>query len=901
MKKTDTPTAEQLRAKDAEIADLRARLEEAEETLRAIREGEVDAVIVSGSKGDRVFALSESDNLHRLMVETMNEAGLAATPDGLLVFCNDRAAALFGRTKEQLIGHNLCEFAATADAERVRHMLHSSATAPADARIEFVAAAGMPVPMHVWASRLERPDGPLVCLVATDRSRIEADRALIDQLEKQRGQLRESEERLRLVLQASVMGTFEVDLVTGEGRWNDVEFELLGLKPGSVSAGPEPFFRFVHPEDLATLQEEWQAALTCGALDAEFRVVRADGELRWLAAKGQFIYEGRQKDDAPGARNRAVRFMGVNFDITERKRAEEKLRESEERFRVAQELSPDGFAILRPVRDSEGRIVDFTFVYENAAIARINGTDPAAVLGRRLSEFLPAHSQSPFHEAHAHVADTGEPCIMERKYDGGDIPRPTWFRVVVVRTGQDIAILSQDITERKRAEDALRESERRERERAAELQTILDTAPIGLAIADDALGHHIRGNRANEQMFGLPPGAELSKAGPQPARFRIFQGGRELGAAELPMQRAGRGETVTEQVMDVLLEDGQTLTVYAKAAPVLDEAGRPRGAVGAFLDITALKQAEDALAQLNAELEHRVQARTAELSATNRELEAFCYSVSHDLRAPLRCMDGFSQALLDDYGARLDAAGRDFLRRVRTNSQRMGRLIDDLLNLSKIKQVHMRRTAVDLTVLAESAVAELRRAEPARTVDIRIAPGLTAKGDPVLMGTALTNLLENAWKFTSHRPDALIEMGRGSLVNGHWSSGESEESLVTGHSSLVNSHQSLVSGNTERKESDSQPPLPNDSFPMTNDQEPMTNDPAQPVFFVRDNGVGFDMRYADKLFTPFQRLHAMEDFPGTGIGLATVQRVILRHGGRVWFESEPGKGATFYFTVGANA
>jgi len=148
-------------------------------------------------------------------------------------------------------------------------------------------------------------------------------------------------------------------------------------------------------------------------------------------------------------------------DITGRKGTEEKLRESEERFRVAQELSPDGFAILRPVRDSEGRIVDFTFVYENAAIARINGTDPAAVVGRHLSEFLPAHSQSPFHEAHAHVADTGETCIMERKYDGGDIPRPTWFRVVVVRTGQDIAILSQDITERKRAEEALGESEKR--------------------------------------------------------------------------------------------------------------------------------------------------------------------------------------------------------------------------------------------------------------------------------------------------------------------------------------------------------------------------------------------------------------------------------------------------------
>jgi PAS domain S-box-containing protein len=308
-----------------------------------------------------------------------------------------------------------------------------------------------------------------------------------------------------------------------------------------------------------------------------------------------------------------------------------------------------------------------------------------------------------------------------------------------------------------------------------------------------------------------------------------------------------------------LLADGRAfgaLTIYSRETEAFtgDEVNLLSELAGDFaFGIITLRlrvahaAAEEAVRQLNAELEQRVQARTAELAATNRELEAFCYSVSHDLRAPLRSMDGFSQALLEDYGSLLDDTGRDFLNRVRSNSQRMGRLIDDLLNLSRLTRAHMRHTAVDLTELAESTIVELRKAEPSRTVDVRIAPGLTATGDPVLLGVALTNLLGNAWKFTGRRPDAVIEVGAERL------------------------------------------PVPA-GIPV-----------SQTVFYVRDNGAGFDPKYADKLFTPFQRLHAMEEFPGTGIGLATVQRVINRHGGRVWFESAPGQGATFYFTVGANA
>jgi signal transduction histidine kinase len=302
--------------------------------------------------------------------------------------------------------------------------------------------------------------------------------------------------------------------------------------------------------------------------------------------------------------------------------------------------------------------------------------------------------------------------------------------------------------------------------------------------------------------------------------------------------------------------NGRSITWLSMKFPLRDAQGRTYGVAGIVTDITERKQAEETVRQLNAELEQRVQARTIELSATNRELEAFCYSVSHDLRTPLRSIDGFSYALLEDCGAQLDATGHEHLKRIRSNCQRMGRLIDDLLNLSRLTRLQMQQIKVDLTVLTEAAVAELSKAEPTRTVDVRIEPGLTAVGDPTLLGTVLSNLVGNAWKFTSQRPDARIEVGRG---DGGQGSGFRVQERVE-----------------------------NAQFARTHDT---------PVFFVRDNGVGFDMKYADKLFTPFQRLHSTTDFPGTGIGLATVQRAIHRHGGRVWIESAPGKGATCYFTI----
>ncbi len=289
---------------------------------------------------------------------------------------------------------------------------------------------------------------------------------------------------------------------------------------------------------------------------------------------------------------------------------------------------------------------------------------------------------------------------------------------------------------------------------------------------------------------------------------------------------------------------------YSVRAPKLgaDELGALTDAFNQMLGRIAEQKGE--LQRYAADLERRVEERThelqerneslrrnaAELLAANTELDAFAYSVSHDLRAPLRSIDGFSQILLEDYSEKLDEAGRESLQRVRAASQRMGTLIDDLLKLARVTRAEIRTEDVDLSGMAREIVADLQRTTPERQVEFEIAPGLKARGDTRLLRVALDNLLRNSWKYTAKQPAPRVEF-RSADANG---------------------------GRT---------------------------------FMVRDNGAGFDMKYADKLFGVFQRLHSAADFEGTGIGLATVRRIINRHGGRIWAEGAVDQGATFYFTL----
>jgi signal transduction histidine kinase len=285
---------------------------------------------------------------------------------------------------------------------------------------------------------------------------------------------------------------------------------------------------------------------------------------------------------------------------------------------------------------------------------------------------------------------------------------------------------------------------------------------------------------------------------------------------------------------------GGTKVRLAKALPSgkrLDPPGVER--IVALLREARPGSAFEELARQNKELIRAMEelaATSAELALANKELETFSYSVSHDLRAPLRSMAGFSKALLDDWGSKLDGGGRDYLQRIQNASQQMAQLIDDLLVLSRVTRQVMQRKPVDLSALAERVAAGLRETTPERAVEFVIQPGLKAEGDERLLCLALQNLLDNAWKFTSRHETAHIEFAT-------------------------------------------------------------TQADGQQVYYVRDDGAGFDMAYADKLFVPFQRLHSREEFGGTGIGLATAERVIRRHGGRIWGEGAVDKGATFSFTL----
>jgi light-regulated signal transduction histidine kinase (bacteriophytochrome) len=306
---------------------------------------------------------------------------------------------------------------------------------------------------------------------------------------------------------------------------------------------------------------------------------------------------------------------------------------------------------------------------------------------------------------------------------------------------------------------------------------------------------------------------------------------------QMPLFRATRlGETVENQEFILKRGEGQVLSVLVNAAPIRDSAANIVAGISAWRDITERKQAEADLRRLKEELEARVERRTAELAAANRELEAFSYSVSHDLRAPLRHISSYINLLAKDAGPGLNAASREDLEIISAASTRMGNLIDDLLSLSRLGRAAMVQQDVSLNRLVEEARQELAPATAERVIEWRIAPLPHVRGDPNLLRNAFVNLLANAVKYTRPKNPAVIEVG----------SRLEENELVC---------------------------------------------------FVRDNGVGFEMEFVGKLFGVFQRLHAAEDFEGTGIGLASVRRIIQRHGGRTWAEGKVDHGATFYFSL----
>lgn len=391
---------------------------------------------------------------------------------------------------------------------------------------------------------------------------------------------------------------------------------------------------------------------------------------------------------------------------------------------------------------------------------------------------------------------------------------------------EGIYILGYDITERKKAEEALA------RERTL-LRQVIDNLPDHIYVKDREL-RYLLVNAPSMKARGITSHDEI--VGRSVFDFYPPDAAAQYDAEDRSIMETGK--TLVNREQFSVQRDGQKKWHLTTKVPMRDVHDAIIGIVGINRDITEIKQGQEVIRELNALLEQRVIERTAQLEAANKELESFAYSVSHDLRAPLRSIDGFSQALIEDYRDVLDQTGAGYLRRVRNASQRMAQLIDDLLELSRITRREMRRESTDFSMLAQEIIADLRKEHPERTVEVSITPGIRLQADANLLRIALDNLIRNAWKFTGKQPRARIEVGMQKREDG-------------------------------------------------------------PVYFVRDNGAGFDMSHAGRLFGAFQRLHSEAEYPGTGIGLATVQRVVRRHGGSIWVEAAPGKGATFFFTIGA--
>jgi PAS domain S-box-containing protein len=673
----------------------------------------------------------------------------------------------------------------------------------------FVAATGLMLYLLVKRH--------MFMLISSEAAVSERNRELAATGEELRCQMREQQrteselqaanQRLQTLFHASPVAIIVLDPVGCVTQWNKAAETLFGWTAEEVMGVPYPL---IPEESQAELEHFLEKTLGGEVLhDIQVRRKKKNGELLHVSLSTAPI------DDGQGA---VVGIMVLLVDNTERKQAEEALRASKQLY-VELVDSIDGI-----VWEMDFSSFYFTFVSKRAE----------KLLGYPVEEWSKTNT---FWQDHICPEDRGvalTSCLTatergenhELVYrfltaDG----RYIWLRdIVTVVTENDRAAKLRgvmfDITTGKEAEEALVASEERYRR-------LFESNPIPMWLFDLETLAFLAVNDAAVEHYGYSRDEFLAMT------IGDIRPEEDIPSLMHELQQVSSGFRLAG-VWRHRKRDGSLIKVEI-ASHTTPFAGRA-AVIAMAMDVTERLQAEEQVRRLNAELEQRVVQRTAQLEEANKELESFSYSVSHDLRAPLRHIDGFSQVLLEDYGGQLDEQGRNHLLRLKKASQRMSQLIDDLLELSRVSRSELDRQATNLSRLAGMILLELKQNQPERQVTWQIMDNIMATGDPRLLRVVLENLLGNAWKYTAKKGEAAIEFG---------------------------------------------------SYP----------EGGETVYYVRDNGAGFDMRYADKLFAPFQRLHRAEEFEGTGIGLATVKRIVARHGGRIWAESAPDAGATFHFTL----
>ncbi len=747
--------------------------------------------------GDATFQSQgeTASELFRVVVEASPNGILMVDGQGFITLVNGQTEKLFGYERSELLGQPIemlipKRFSGAHPGHRLSFFKHPSARAMGVGRDLYgLRKDGSEVPIEIGLNPIETGEGAFVLA------------SVIDITERKR-----AEQQFKQLIERAPNGMV---MVNQNGRITLVNAQI------------EKSFGYDRSELLGQPIE----VLVPKRFHAHHSAYR-DGFIVSPTARpmgaGRDLY-GLRKDGSefpveiglnPLETEQGTMVLGTIVDITERKQAEEEMRRSQEQLAGVIGSAMDAIITI----DEEQHIVLF-----NSAAERMFLYPAEDALGKSLDQFIPER----FRSGHKnHIESFGKTHVTRRgmgalgalfglRADGEEFPIEASISQIDSDGQKFFTVILRDITERKQAEESLKEQAR-----------ILDLAPV---LIRDLSGRIIFWNAGSEQMYGWKAEEALVQTTESLLKTEYPRPLEEI-KARLFAHGHWEGELVHTR------RDGERLVIASHWVLHRDEQGKPKAILEVNNDVTERKQAEREIRRLNEELEQRVADRTAQLQAANKELEAFSYSVSHDLRAPLRHINGFSQALLEDYADKLDAEGRNYLREVRNASQEMAQLIDDVLQLARVTRSEMRREQVNLSELARSVVADLKKRNGRTDVSVTIKEGLATQGDKRLLRIVLTNLLGNAWKFTSKRDKAEITFGS-EQRNGELS------------------------------------------------------------YFVRDNGAGFDMAYANKLFGVFQRLHTAGEFEGTGIGLATVQRIIYRHGGNVWAEGAVNQGAAFYFTL----